>query len=83
MSRRPIYTERLGNLLVSNAKKSNNLNYHIISSYSGKWPVVRAGSSRASRNFSTQKQAATYAKRVASKGGGEIVIHDVNGGIAK
>ncbi|MEM9583652.1 MAG: DUF2188 domain-containing protein [Pseudomonadota bacterium] len=47
----------------------------------GKWSVRKAGSSRASGTFSTQKEAIEAGTRIARNQGTELYIHRENGRI--
>jgi len=53
---------------------------HVVPS-GGKWSVREAGSSRASRTFSTQDEAIEAAKKIAKSEGTELYIHGTNGRI--
>lgn len=46
-----------------------------------KWSVKRAGAERATKNFSTQKEAIEYGRNVAINQSAELVIHGTNGKI--
>lgn len=47
----------------------------------GRWSVRRAGASRASKVFSTQKEAIDFARERARSEGGELYIHGSDGRI--
>ena len=47
----------------------------------GKWSVRRAGASRASGTFSTQKEAIEHGKRLAQSQNTELYIHGRDGRI--
>lgn len=51
---------------------------HVVPS-GGKWSIREAGSSRASRTFSTQDEAIEAAKKIAKSEGTELYIHGTNG----
>ncbi len=55
-------------------------NHHVIPRR-GEWIVKKAGATRASQIFSTQKEAATYGKSVAKNQGTALFIHGSNGRI--
>ncbi len=48
---------------------------------SGKWSVRKAGSSRASGTYSTQKEAIAAGKKIAKNQKTELYIHKENGRI--
>lgn len=56
-------------------------NYHVIKNKdSRKWMVKRAGSSRSSGSFNSQRDAEKVAKKFAANaGGGEVRIHNRRG----
>jgi len=58
-------------------------NYHVIKNRdTGSWSVKRAGASRVSGVFSTQREAESSAKKYAhNTGGGEVRIHGLDGRI--
>lgn len=47
----------------------------------GKWAVRKAGSSRATKKFDTQKEAIREAKKIANSQGTDLYIHGRNGRI--
>lgn len=47
----------------------------------GYWQVKRQGSDKATKNFDTQKQAIDFARNIAIKQQGEVVIHGRDGRI--
>ncbi|MBL8159323.1 DUF2188 domain-containing protein [Candidatus Saccharibacteria bacterium] len=51
---------------------------HVVHS-GGRWAVRRAGATKASRTFDTQKEAAQYAQQVAKNNKTELFIHGRNG----
>jgi hypothetical protein len=55
---------------------------HVVPNRHGGWAVRRAGSSRASRVFRTQRDAVQYAKQIASREGAELYVHRGDGTIA-
>lgn len=52
---------------------------HVISRFPGKWAVRRTGAVRVSRVFESQQAAITYARALAAKEHGELVIHKRDG----
>jgi len=58
-------------------------NYHVVRSKNkSEWVVKKAGASRVSGSFSTQREAEKSAKTFAkNKGGGEVRIHGRDGKI--
>ena len=55
-------------------------NQHVVPN-NGQWQVKRQGSEKATKNFETQKQAIDYARSIAIKQQGELVIHGRDGRI--
>lgn len=47
----------------------------------GQWQVKRENSTRATKNFNTQKEAISYARNIAINQQSELVIHGRNGQI--
>ena len=45
------------------------------------WQVKAEGSTRATKNFATQREAIDYARGIAKKQSSELVIHGKNGRI--
>jgi hypothetical protein len=80
MKKKLTYTKRLGNSVARRALSSNLMKYHVISGDSS-WRVVSDGRMKALRAFSTEEQAVDYAKDMAFKKTGEVVIHDGKGQI--
>lgn len=57
-------------------------NYSVVKNPNGGWDAKRHGSTRASSNSSTQRDAEAAAKRFsANSGGGEVRVHGVDGKI--
>jgi len=57
-------------------------NYHVVQNDEGGWSPRRAGATRPSGNYNTQRDAEQEAKRLASNsGGGEVRIHGRDGKI--
>ncbi len=59
------------------AKKRNQ---HVVPSQGG-WAVKGAGAQKATKVFSTQKEAIAAARRIAVSQGSELLIHGRNGKI--
>ena len=55
-------------------------NQHVVPN-NGQWQVKRENSSRATKNFTTQKDAIGYARNIAINQQSELVIHSRNGQI--
>lgn len=60
------------------AKKSNHV---VPSKKSGGWAVKKAGSSKASKAFTTKAGAVKYAKKLSRKERSELYIHKKDGSI--
>lgn len=54
---------------------------HVVPATSGGWSVKKAGASRASKNFATQKEAVEAATRTARREKTEVYIHGKDGRI--
>jgi hypothetical protein len=80
MSLRQIYTRKLGQSVAELAQPSASMKLHIVSGESS-WSVVSEGSVRALRAFATIDQAIDFAKAIALKKAGEVVVHQDNGEI--
>jgi uncharacterized protein YdaT len=55
-------------------------NQHVVPN-NGQWQLKREGSNKATKNFTTQKQAIDYARPIAMNQHSELVIHGCNGQI--
>jgi len=55
-------------------------NHHVLHR-EGEWVVKKAGSTRASQVFSTQKEAINYGSSVAKNSGTALFVHGVDGKI--
>lgn len=51
---------------------------HVVRTPSG-WSVKRGGATKASKTFSTQKEAISYGKTLSKKQGAELYIHRKDG----
>lgn len=55
---------------------------HVVPNPSGGWSVKKPGASKSSSNHETQREAEKRAKEIVGHiGGGEVVIHGVDGRI--
>lgn len=55
-------------------------NQHV-TPYNGKWQVKRENASRATKIFSLKTDAVSFARDIAKKQRGELIIHDRHGRI--
>lgn len=53
--------------------------HHVVPRTDGRWSVRQTGASRASRVFTTQADAVSYARAQAQKESGELYIHRQDG----
>jgi len=56
-----------------------NVSYHVVRNPDGGWTVKRAGASRASGNFSTQRDAIRVGRRISNHQSSELYIHGRDG----
>lgn len=54
---------------------------HVVPSSSGGWSVRKAGSSRATKTYSTQKDAVDAARQIARNQKTELYVHGADGRI--
>ncbi|HCP92701.1 MAG TPA: hypothetical protein DIU05_01525 [Bacteroidetes bacterium] len=80
MSMRKFYTKKRGKSLASLAQQVEVAKFHVISGDSN-WRVVSEGNVKAIKAFSTMEQAVTFAKVIAEKRTGEVVVHEDSGQI--
>lgn len=80
MKTKSIYTKKLGNSVARHAHSAKIKKLHVISGDSN-WRVVADGSVRALRTFNTVELAVDFAKNIALKEIGEVVIHEGSGKI--
>jgi len=78
---RGIYTKKLGAKLAFSAKPMNTRKYHVILGNGEKWTVVADGNTRATRIFETKLSAIEFARTIADKIDGEVIIHKETGEI--
>lgn len=81
MNSKRIYTKKLGARVAISAKAINPRKYHVINGDGQKWTVVADGNTRATRVFTTKLKAIEFARLTAKKIDGEVIIHDLTGGI--
>lgn len=62
------------------AVEKGKQNHHVLSR-GDEWIVKKAGATKASQIFSTQKQASAYGKSVAKNSGTAVFIHGTDGRI--
>lgn len=74
-----LYTRRLGKIVADSALREGEGNYHVISGVYSKWAVLREGRMRSLRNFSNRREAVGFAKQMASKRSGLVIVHEQTG----
>lgn len=52
---------------------------HVVANVAGGWSVRSSGASRASRNFDSQSDAVSYARKLAKKEQVELYVHGQDG----
>lgn len=57
--------------------------YHVVSRLDGKWSIRKTGEGRASRVFTTQSDAVSFARTIARGSSGELIIHGRDGRICE
>lgn len=55
--------------------------HHVVTNLKGGWSVKRSGAERASKTFSNQTEAVSYARDIARRTRGELYIHGRDGRI--
>lgn len=80
MNSKRFYTKKRGKSVASLAHQVEVVKYHVISSDSN-WRVVSEGNVKAIKAFSSMEQAVDYARNIAEKKTGEVVVHEENGRI--
>jgi hypothetical protein len=78
MRKKVKYSKRRGEAVASLAHPKTISKFHVIVGES-KWSVVKEGSTKALRSFSTANQAIDYAKEIAAEKTGEVVVHEESG----
>lgn len=81
MSKKKIYTKKLGARVAVSARPVNSRKYHVITGDDHKWTVVADGNIRATKVFATKLSAIEFARETADKVKGEVVIHKKTGEI--
>jgi hypothetical protein len=62
--------------------KASKKDRHVVPNPRGGWAVRQSGATKASRVFESQKEAVTYARDLARKGGSELYVHRRDGTIS-
>lgn len=83
MSNKPYYTKRLGRAVAEDFRTVRKGTYHVIFGFQNNWQVVREGTQRPTRVFSTQAQALQYARQLVTGKDGEIVVHTPTGDVSR
>jgi len=81
MSKKRIYTKKLGSRVAVAARPINSRKYHVIIGEDQKWNVVADGNTRATKVFPTRLGAIEFAKKTADRIEGEVIIHKKTGEI--
>lgn len=81
MSKKRIYTKKLGTRVAVSARPVNSRKYHVITGDGQKWTVVADGNTKATRVFTTKIRAIEFARETADKIEGEVIIHKKTGEI--
>ena len=81
MSKKRIYTKKLGTRVAVSARPVNSRKYHVITGDGQKWTVVADGNTRPTRVFTTKVGAIEFARETADKIEGEVIIHKKTGEI--
>lgn len=79
MSKRRMYSKRLGSSVAESARPVKSRKFHVVTGEGEKWSVVADGNSRATKVFSTKGGAIRFAKEIAVKISGEVIIHKYSG----
>lgn len=82
MAVKSLYTKKLGAVVAKGAHTNNSNKYHVIAGDSHKWMVVPKGSIRALRVFTSLPPAVIFAKQIAERRSGEVVIHTKAGDVS-
>jgi hypothetical protein len=81
MSKKNIYTKKLGTRVAVAARPVNSRKYHVITGDGENWNVVADGNIRATKVFTTKSSAIEFARKTADKIEGEVIIHKKTGEI--
>lgn len=82
MVKKSLYTKQLGSRVARNASPAfAKGRYHVICGVSNKWSVVAHGRVRPVKNFLTQTEAISFAKKTAQKLTGTVIVHAKTGQI--
>lgn len=81
MSKKKIYTKKLGSRVAVSARPIKAHKFHVIIGEGQKWNVVADGNVRATKVFPTKLGAIEFAKETADKIEGEVIIHKKTGEI--
>ncbi|MDT0650850.1 DUF2188 domain-containing protein [Autumnicola edwardsiae] len=81
MSKKSIYTKKLGSRVATSARPVKSGKYHVITGEGENWSVVADGSTRATKVFPTRISAIEFAKKTADRIEGEVIIHKKTGEI--
>lgn len=81
MSKKRIYTKKLGTRVAMSARPVNSRKYHVITGDDQKWTVVADGNTKVTRVFTTKIRAIEFARETADKIEGEVIIHKKTGEI--
>ena len=81
MATKSLYTKRLGRIVANRARPLGSKRYHLISAVTegDKWALVADGNKTATRVFTSQKEAISYARQVGSRRILEVVVHEKTG----
>jgi len=58
-----------------------NQSTHVVKNPRGEWSVKRSGATRSIKNFETQGEAISFARKTAKRESGELYIHGKTGRI--
>lgn len=81
MTKKSIYTKKLGTRVAIAAKPLILRKYHVIVGDGQKWTVVADGNIRPTKVFTTKLHAINFARETANKIEGEVIIHKESGEI--
>lgn len=61
----------------------SKITHHVIRGDAGHWVIKKEGATRATRTFSTQADAISYARSLSKSQHSELVIHSSDGRISR